>query len=238
VNLDDPWVRKLGAEFRGRKITYGNHGWVRARSRRSRGTTGTQFRLLAGQRSCHVRLNYLGEHNVSNALGAAALALGAGVKLAAVRRGLANARPFSMRMQIENWRGVGIINDAYNANPASMKAALQTLAELPCCGQKIAVLGDMFELGKHSAKEHRQIGGAAARAGVDVLYLLGDQAQAMRHGAVGNGMRPERIVVGKDHTDVADQLREWVKKGDWLLVKGSRGMKMERILQELRSGKA
>jgi UDP-N-acetylmuramoyl-tripeptide--D-alanyl-D-alanine ligase len=238
VNLDDPLVLKLGARFRGRKITYGNNGWVRARSRRMRGGSGAQFKLQAGKRSCQVRLNYLGEHNISNALGASALALAAGVKLAAIRRGLANARPFSMRMQIEDWNGIGIINDAYNANPASMKAALRTLAELPCRGQRIAVLGDMFELGKQSAKEHRQIGGAAARAAVDVLYLLGDQAQAMRRGAVGNGMRPERIVVGKDHTDVADQLRERLKKGDWLLIKGSRGMQMERILQELRSGKA
>src|SRR6266576_5518312 len=238
VNLDDAWVRKLGAKFSGRKFTYGKNGWVRVGSWRMRGTSGMELKLQAGEVRCNVRLNYLGQHNISNALGAAALTLGAGVKLAAVRRGLANARPFSMRMQIDDWNGVGIINDAYNANPASMQAALRTLAELPCGGQRIAVLGDMFELGKHGAKEHRRVGDIAAKLAIDGLYLLGDQARAVRRGAVGNGMRPERIVVGKNHTDVADRLRQRLKKGDWLLVKGSRGMKMERVLQELRSGRA
>src|SRR4030095_10138307 len=107
----------------------------------------------AGLRRCNVALNYLGQHNVSNALGAAALALGAGVKLPAIRRGLDRGRPFSMRMQIEKSKGVGIINDTYNANPASMKAALQTLAEIDCRGNRIAVLGDMICVGKQSAKE-------------------------------------------------------------------------------------
>jgi UDP-N-acetylmuramoyl-tripeptide--D-alanyl-D-alanine ligase len=238
VNLDDPWVRKLSTKFSGRKFTYGKNGWVRVRSWRMRGTSGMQLKLQAGEHSSNVRLNYIGQHNIANALGAAALTLGAGVKLAAVRRGLAHARPFSMRMQIDDWNGVGIINDAYNANPASMQAALQALAELPCSGRRIAVLGDMFELGKHRAKEHLRVGDIAAKLAIDCLYLLGDQAHAMRRGAVGNGMRTERIVVGKNHTDVADQLRQRLQKGDWLLVKGSRGMKMERVLQELRSGKA
>ena len=139
---------------------------------------GMQLKLQAGQRSCNVRLNYLGQHNIANALGAAALSLGVGAKLAAVRRGLAKARPFSMRMQSEDWRGVGIINDAYNANPASMKAALQTLAELPCRGRRIAVLGDMFELGKQSgagASPARQTRQRAAPS--IVLYLLGDASR-------------------------------------------------------------
>lgn len=238
VNLDDPWVRRLGSGFKGRKITYGKGGWVRALSWRLRGTQGVQFKLQAGSETCNVRLHYLGEHNINNALGAAALALGAGVNLAAVRRGLANARPFSMRMEVDEWNGVGIINDAYNANAASMYAALRTLAKLPCRGRRIAVLGDMFELGKQSAKEHRQVGKAAARAALDRLYVLGKQAPTMRRAAVAHGLRPEQVMVGKDHNDIARQLRQELKKGDWLLVKGSRGMKMETILRELKSGKA
>lgn len=238
VNIDDPWVRKIAAKFPGRKITYGQRGWVRARSWRMRGASGMQLQLQAGRRSCNVALHYIGRHNIANALGAAALTLGAGVKLAAIRRGLANARPFAMRMQVEDWQGVGIINDAYNANPASMKAALQTLAELPRRGQRIAVLGEMFELGKHSRKEHRRLGNIAARLTIDFLFLLGDQAAAIRRGALAGGMHPEQIVVGKDHAELARRLRERVKNGDWLLFKGSRGMKMEKILQELKSGKA
>ena len=238
VNLDDPWVRKIAERFPGRKITYGKRGWVRAQAWRLRGMDGMQLKLKAGPHRCDVRLNYLGQHNIANALGAAALTLGVGAKLAAVRRGLAKARPFSMRMQSEEWRGVRIINDAYNANPASMKAALQTLAELPCRGRRIAVLGDMFELGKQAAREHRRLGKDAARSAIDFLYLLGDRAELVRHGALAAGMSPERIMIGKDHTALAERLRAQVKKGDCLLFKGSRGMKMEKVLDGLKSGKA
>jgi UDP-N-acetylmuramoyl-tripeptide--D-alanyl-D-alanine ligase len=238
VNLDDPWVNKLGARFKGKKITYGKRGQVRARSGRMRGTSGTEFLLQAGRQHCNVQLNYTGHHNISNALGAAALALGAGVKLPAIRRGLEKARPFSMRMQIEQRHGIGVINDAYNANPASMKAALQTLAEIDCRGSRIAVLGDMFELGKQSLKEHRQLGKTAASVHIDGLFLLGHFAGEVRRGALFAGMRPEQIIMGKDHADLARQLRERAKQGDWLLFKGSRGMRMEKVLEELRGGKA
>ena len=125
------------------------------------------FALRYGGRQARINLNYLGRHNVTNALSAAALTLGAGVSSAAVRRGLAQAKPFTMRMQRESWRGIGIINDSYNANPGSMQAALETLALIGGRGKKIAVLGDMFELGKHNAKEHRQLGRVAAQARVE-----------------------------------------------------------------------
>jgi UDP-N-acetylmuramoyl-tripeptide--D-alanyl-D-alanine ligase len=238
VNLDDPWVSKLAVRFKGKKITYGERGQVRAQSRRMRGTTGVQFVLHAQRQRCRVQLNYLGQHNVVNALGAAALALGAGVRLRAIRRGLQTARPFSMRMQIEEWNGIGIINDAYNANPASMKAALQTLAEIDCHGNRIAVLGDMFELGKQSTKEHRRLGKTAADINIDALYLLGNLAAEVRNGAVLAGMPAEKIIIGKDHADLARQLRNRLKTGDWLLFKGSRGMTMEKVWHDLKDGKA
>ena len=237
VNLDDHWAKRLGAKFKGKKITYGKGGQVRAASARMRGGRRMEVVLQTSRQRCKVRLNYLGQHNIANALGAAALTLGAGVKLAAVKRGLEQAKPFSMRMQIEDWHGIGVINDTYNANPASMRAALKTLAEIDSRGARVAVLGDMFELGKHSAKEHRQLGRAAARAGVDVLFVLGREAEQVRRGALQGGMRPERIVVGKDHGDLAAQLRARGKKGDWLLFKGSRGMQMEKVLRQLKGGR-
>ena len=238
VNLDDLWVNRLGARFKGPKFTYGKRGQVRAVSTRMRGRRGMEVIVQSGRQRCKVRLNYLGQHNIANALGAAALSLGFGASLAAVRRGLEKVRPFSMRMQIEDWHGVGIINDTYNANPASMKAALTTLAEIPSTGAKIAVLGDMFELGKHSAKEHRQLGRAAAVAALDGLYLLGPQADQVRRGALNGAMGAERIVIGQDHADLARQLRKRVKRGDWLLFKGSRGMAMEKVLHGLAGARA
>jgi len=238
INLDDPWVRRVGASFAGRKITYGAGGQLRASSLRVDNTQGMTFTLQHGRHATRIRLNYLGRHNVTNALGAAALSLGAGVSLATVRRGLAQAKPFTMRMQRQNWRGVGVINDCYNANPGSMKAALETLALIGGRGKKIAVLGDMFELGKHSAREHRELGRMAAHAKIHQLYLLGDQARQVRSGALRAGMKASQVVIGADHGEVAKCLRRQLRRGDWLLVKGSRGMKMERVLQELKSVKA
>lgn len=238
VNLDDPWVSRLGERFKGPKFTYGRRGQMRAEALELPDAKGVGFKLRAGTRRCKIRLNYLGQHNVANALGAAALTLGAGVSLAAVRRGLAKAKPYEMRMEIESWRGAGIINDAYNANPASMQAALTTLAEIPCRGQRIAVLGDMFELGRHSRKEHRELGRAAAQAKIDRLYLLGAQAGTVRGGALGAGMKAEQICIGVDHGDLARRIGQQIKRGDWLLFKGSRGMKMEDVLDQLRGGRA
>jgi UDP-N-acetylmuramoyl-tripeptide--D-alanyl-D-alanine ligase len=233
VNLDDPWVKRLGARFKGKKWTYGTAGQVRAEAVALRNAHGLAFTLQIGERRSRIRLNYLGQHNVANALGAATMAVAAGASLSAVRRGLARAKPYAMRMQIDNWRGVGIINDAYNANPASMQAALKTLAEIPSRGRKIAVLGDMFELGRHTVREHRELGKAASKAKLHHLYLLGAQADAVRLGALSSGMPGEKITVGKDHADIAAKLRAAAGAGDWLLIKGSRGMTMEKILREL-----
>jgi UDP-N-acetylmuramyl pentapeptide synthase len=238
VNLDDPWVRRLGAKFSGKKITYGAAGRLRARSLRVRAAQGMAFELHHGGQKVRIRLNYLGRHNVTNALGAAALALAAGVGLPAVRRGLAQAKPFTMRMQRESWRGIGIVNDSYNANPGSMQAALETLALIGGRGKKIAVLGDMFELGEHTGKEHRGLGRFAARAKIHQLYLLGEQAPQVRSGALSAGMKSHQVIIAADHGDIVRRLREQLRRGDWLLVKGSRGMKMEKVLQELKGVKA
>ncbi len=235
VNLDDLWVRRAGENFKGRKITYGTRGHVRAESWQSLGFKGTRFILRVGRARCEVRLNYPGQHNVTNAVGAAALAHGLGVSLTAIRRGLGRARPFAMRMQIESWRGVGIINDAYNANPASIEAAVKTLADINGRGERIAVLGDMFELGRQSRQQHLKLGKQIARYHPSALYLLGaETTQHVRKGALLGGMASENIFTGKDHSDVARQLRRRVRKGDWVLLKGSRGMAMEKILEQLK----
>ena len=234
VNLEDPWVRRLGAKFRGRKVTYGARGQIRAESWRLLGAKGMRLSLRVGRQRVPAGLNHLGRHNIANALGAAALTYGFGMSLAAIRRGLESVRPFPMRMEIEDWRGIGIINDAYNANPASMEAAIQTLAEIECRGERIAVLGDMFELGKQSRQQHLQLGRRVSEARLDRLYLLGPHSRQVQKGARQGGMPADRIVIGKDHRGIARQLRNCVKKGDWLLFKGSRGMKMEQILMELK----
>lgn len=234
VNLDDSWVRRLARKYSGQKITYGKRGQIRAAAGASLGPDGMRFALCLRRRRCRVRLHFLGRHNIANAVGAAAMAYAFGVDLPVIRDGLESVRPHSMRSQVENWRGIGIINDAYNANPASMEAALRTLSEIPCRGQRIAVLGDMFELGKSARKEHVRLGIQVAHAPIDCLYLLGAQSNEVKKGALRGGVKPDRVMIGTDHRDVARRLRSQLRKGDWLLVKGSRGMTMEKVLQELK----
>ena len=234
VNGDDPWTRRLGTKFKGRKITYGKNGAVQGKSVKPLGAGGTEFVLHAGRSQERVRLRLSGAHNLSNALGAAAMARGLGVNLRDIRAGLEAVRPFAMRMAIERWRGAGVINDAYNANPASMDAALRTLAGIAARGEKIAVLGDMLELGRETRARHLALGRQAARYGVDRLYLLGKQARLVGRGARGAGMEKDRVVIGKSHAHVAALVRKRARRGDWILFKGSRGMKMEMVLQALR----
>jgi UDP-N-acetylmuramoyl-tripeptide--D-alanyl-D-alanine ligase len=234
VNLNDPWVRRLAERFSGKKVTYGHGGQIRAESGSLLDSRAMRFTLRAGHQRAQVRLNFVGQHNIANALGAAAMAYSLGITLPTIRRGLESVKPYSMRMQLESWRGIGIINDAYNANPASMIAAIQTLAQISSRGERIAVLGDMFELGKQSQREHLRLGNQLARARLDRVYLLGERAPDVRNGAVRGGMKSDQVIVGESHSDIGRRLRVHLKKGDWLLIKGSRGMKMETVLSELK----
>ena len=115
-----------------------------------------------------------------------------------------------------------------------MMAAIQTLAEVKSHGARAAVLGDMFELGKHSRREHRRLGDQLAQARLDRVYLLGERASDVRKGALSGGMKSDQVIIGESHSDIGQRLRAHIKKGDWLLVKGSRGMKMEAVLSELK----
>ena len=238
VNLDDPWTRRIGAKRKGKKITYGKGGRVRADSARALGAAGSEWVLRAGGRRARIRLKFSGAHNLTNALGAAAMAHALGVDLGAIRAGLQAARPYSMRMAVERWNGYGIINDAYNANPASREAALKTLGQMNGRGRKIAALGDMLELGVETRQRHVALGRQAAEYGVDRLYILGKQARLVRGGALAGGMDASRVVVGKTHGQIARLMRKEMRPGDWMLFKGSRGMKMEKVLTAVKAGGA
>ena len=234
VNLDDPWTRKLAEGFGGTKITFGRNGHVRGGSWRNLGEKGSQFELQLRQQHALIRLRLWGELNLSNALGAATMAYAVGADLKAIRRGLESVGPCPMRMAFERWRGTRIINDAYNANPASMEAALKALAGTPSSGKKMAVLGDMLELGSASRRSHLDLGRKVAQYGIDRLFLLGEQSARVQEGALHGGMDESQVIVGKDYRALAALLLHEIKKGDWLLFKGSRGAAMEKVLAALK----
>ncbi len=236
VNMDDLWIRRVAKPFKGQKITYGRKGDVTAERCRNLGAEGMAFTLRVGREKKRVRLRVSGAHNLSNALGAAAMAHGLGADIEAMRRGLEAVQPFPMRMAIERRKGIGLIDDTYNANPASMEAALKALAAIPSGGEKIAVLGDMLELGKEAGMHHLELGSKAARYGIDRLYVLGGEAHRVKEGALLGGMRENQVIIGKNHTEIAKRLKGHARRGDWLLFKGSRGMCMEKVLNFFKTG--
>jgi UDP-N-acetylmuramyl pentapeptide synthase len=176
-----------------------------------------------------VTMTIPGRHQASNALAAAAVGLTMGVPPAKIRTALEGFQASSKRMEVVQVGGVTILNDTYNANPESTFAALHTLTSMRTRGKRIAVLGDMLELGAQSAEEHARVGRAVAAAGVDYLLTFGTWAQHIQRAA------EMATAVHYDQQNVlAEYLLELVTPGDLVLLKGSRSMKMENILTFLR----
>ncbi len=234
VNLDDDRVMRQSRAFQGRVVTYGAGGFVRGEDAEVLSGGRLRFNLRVGRVREPVRLRLCGMHNVRNAVGAAAMAHAFGADVAAIRKGLEAVRPVPMRMQVERWNGIGIVNDAYNANPASMDAALAALRAIPARGRRVAALGDMLEMGDGEAACHRELGETAAACGLDALYVLGRFARDTRRGALAAGMERTAVHVARSHRKLGSVLRAELRKGDWLLVKGSRGAAMEKVLAAMK----
>ncbi|MBI3609316.1 MAG: UDP-N-acetylmuramoyl-tripeptide--D-alanyl-D-alanine ligase [Nitrospirae bacterium] len=174
-----------------------------------------------------------GRCNALNAAAAAAVGWVMGCDSEEIRRGLEAFRPIAMRSEWIPWEGRVILNDAYNANPASMLAALETLGRYPARSRRIAVLGDMLELGENTAEAHRRIGRVVVSSGVAALITVGAAAEGMAEGALASGMVRDQVTVCRDPSEAAAAVRRLTGEGDVILIKGSRGMRMERILDLL-----
>ncbi len=232
ANAGDERVSALAARFPGRVVRFGDGAEVAASAVRCDAAGAATFELAVAGRSTPVRLAIPGRHNVANALAAAAAAHALGIDVAAMRRGLERVAPVGNRMRrITLPNGVTIVNDSYNANPASVAAGLQTLHDA-AAARRIAVLGDMLELGAASAELHREVGRLAAELGIDALYLLGDYATETAAGA-RTQMPADAVHVAASHAAIAAQLGGAVQPGDWVLVKGSRGQRMEEVVRLL-----
>ncbi len=242
VNLDDQLVREMAARYPQVRITFGRHrqAQVRATQIRAGSVKGTAFILHLGLEQTRVRLRCIGRHNVSNALAAAALAHGVGIGLEDIRLGLEEFTPYDKRLQVEELPGgVRVVNDTYNANPASMLAALETVQELRRHHRAVVVLGDMLELGGESRAAHRFIGAAVARLGFDYLLAFGTFADELVEAARAAGLGVDRCLVFASKPKIVAFLKELqgtgrLGSGDWLLVKGSRGVRMETVIAELK----
>jgi UDP-N-acetylmuramoyl-tripeptide--D-alanyl-D-alanine ligase len=202
------------------------------------GNQGTSFRVTApdARFSGEYHVNLVGRHQAVNAL--FAIALGAELDLTRdeISRGLVECEPPKMRLQLWEWNGVRVLDDAYNANADSMIAALQTLCDLPCKGRRVAVLGDMAELGASSEAAHAEVGRRAVELGVEQLFVVGKMAGVVAKAARDAGLN--RVLEFEGVEAVVSAVKQFVKSGDVLLMKASRAARLERIGDLLRESDA
>jgi len=237
---DGPFSDALRRDAKARCITFGfgPGADVRAENIEERpdGATGADFVVPGG--AFRALFHIPGRHNLNNALAALAVGSALGVDLAAMKDAIEAARPVSMRMELaETKKGVTLLNDTYNANPVSMTAALEYLAleSRRRGGRLVAVMGDMLELGDYAREGHETTGEAAAREGYERLFILGDHAQDVARGAMRGGMEESAIKIYDKEAQVSliDELIREVRTGDLVMIKGSRGMRMERAANAL-----
>ena len=188
----------------------------------------TQFILNYGGQKYNFEIPLIGRHNVSNALAAIAAGLSVGLSIEEIQRGISNLVATKMRLEIIQRKNFTIVNDAYNASPASMQAALKTVAEI-YSGRKIAVLGDMLELGAISEKVHRAVGQQLVENNFETLIAFGELGKFIAAGAKDAGLK--NIFTVDTHEDAAKKILEIVQAGDTVLFKASHGMHLEKIIE-------
>ncbi|WP_277670373.1 UDP-N-acetylmuramoyl-tripeptide--D-alanyl-D-alanine ligase [Saccharomonospora viridis] len=237
LNVDDPFVAEMAQRTSARVVGVGESpkADVRAENVRLDEHARASFDLVAGGERAEVRLQLVGEHHVGNALAAAAVALELGMPLSEVAAGLSAAtRRSERRMEVTTRSdGVTVLNDSYNANPESMRAALKTLASMTSSRRSWAVLGVMSELGADSVSAHDEIGRLAVRLNINRLVVVGEQAAAMHRGASHEGSWGEESVLVPDTDAAVALLREQLRPNDVVLVKASKIAELWRVADAL-----
>jgi UDP-N-acetylmuramoyl-tripeptide--D-alanyl-D-alanine ligase len=234
-NADDAEATRVALLFPGRKIGFGftERAEVRAAELRHETPGSTRFRLIGAGADLDVEIAFPGRHHVANSLAAAAAAHAAGAGPEAIRRGLARTRPLPMRGALLRLRGpVQILDETYNSNPRAMERALETLAAMPA-SRKIVAAGDMLELGPSEAEAHRALGENVAQSGAALFVAVGPLSRLAAESARAAGVPEVRHF--HDSAAAAAWTAGAVRPGDLILVKGSRGIAMERVVEALRT---
>ncbi len=229
LNADDEYVSQFGRDFHGKVITFGLHkpADVSARKVETRGPLGSVFEIVADDEHIPAVLPLLGEHSIYNALAAVAVGLQYGVPLRMAAESLATLAPGDKRGEILDYAGATIINDCYNSNPRALDSMVRSLVQIPA-RRRIVVAGEMLELGPAADAMHRDCGQHMARYGIDRLLGVRGLAKSMVEAAVEAGMNAEFVNTPQE---AADWLRCEVKSGDVVLLKASRGVRLERALE-------
>lgn len=236
VNLDDPRVARLPVANGVKTLTYGEHPEAQVRAERIvEEAAGLSFELVYERQRFAIRVPMPGRHNIANALAAAAAALELEVPGDQVAAGLAEPVRISGRLNLLPLACGGVLlDDSYNANPLSAAAALDAFRGLKGQGRRLVVLGDMLELGPDAPQLHHDLGARAATV-ADLLIGVGDHAGDLARGAEQAGLSAERIIQLKDVAAAIDYLQQEQRSGDRILVKGSRGVALDRLVEVLQS---
>jgi UDP-N-acetylmuramoyl-tripeptide--D-alanyl-D-alanine ligase len=237
LNADDKWCAELRTRTNATVVTVGieNFADIRASEIKINGDVKFRLNIAKKREDVVVRLKTLGRHQIYNALQAAAIGYFAGMDLDEIRIGLEHAQFPRMRMEPVTINGVRFVNDCYNANVVSMKAALQMVRETPSAGRKVAVLGDMLELGEWTQPAHCDIGAMAANCGLALLVTVGQSARLIAQAAIEAGMETHRVLPLATAREAGETIRALAHEGDLVLIKGSRRLQLERILEEYSS---
>lgn len=230
LNADDPFSEGIARRTKAKIVLAGVTGGALHASEIRQSAGGSEFTILEGAHRCRAQLPVAGLHMVQNAMLAVAAGRAFGLSLEECAAGLASAPLTKARLQLRDINGVQFLDDSYNANPDSMKAALRTLVELETEGRRIAVLGAMGELGAESERGHREVGEAAAAFRIDQLITVGEVGAGISAAARAAGL--ENVTNVRDTSEAAELLGTAASPGDLVLVKGSRAARMERVMEE------
>jgi UDP-N-acetylmuramoyl-tripeptide--D-alanyl-D-alanine ligase len=239
LNADDVVVRSFADRTPAENVVlFGTREDARVRATGTsvdRDTGAAEFRLLTPDGSAEVRLSVPGEHMVADALAAAATGWTLGVTVEEIAHALTHAVVSKGRMEVVRVGGIRLVDDSYNANPASMAAALKAARWMAGRARCVAVLGHMAELGPIADEEHERIGELAARLGIEELVVVGEEARLIAVGAEREGVEPEHIHLYDDVDDAIDRLPGVIRPGDLVLVKASRAARLERVVEAIRA---
>ena len=239
VNGDDEWTDRISQRTKAKVVRVGlssGNDWRAHNLQFEKSGMVFQVDAPVAAFSGEYRISLLGRHQVQNAVFALAVGAELGLNLAELAHGLAECQPAKMRLQVWDWSGVCVIDDTYNANADSMLSALQVLQELPCKGRRVAVLGDMSELGTHSEGAHAEVGRRVAELGIGQLIAVGRMAGVMGQAARGAGLNR---VIELEHADaVVMTLKSILKAGDIVLLKASRLARLERVTEALQAAES
>jgi UDP-N-acetylmuramoyl-tripeptide--D-alanyl-D-alanine ligase len=235
LNCDDPYVSQFGRDFHGRAVYFGSGPCANLRLlEATEDLAGLHMRYRDGESEGQLTLNLLGEHNAMNVVAGLAVALEAGVELDAAAAALETLAAGDKRGEVLEVKGAVILNDCYNSNPEALRSMIRTLAARPA-KRRILVAGEMLEMGEHGPALHTEAGRAAAEAGLDLVVGVSGNAEHLAAAACSGGVAalflPDAHAAGR-------WLKQNLRKGDVVLVKGSRGVHLERAIEAVRSGES